>query len=117
MSTRSLRNKTAQSSFTAATKHPHLSVVHLFKEPLHPVQRRSEIMNSQPTAVKPLPTQTSAHHRSHTPDEPTRLNPPQHHHQNRSADEEGAHYRHEKPRVKDSAQKQLQEGERTSLPT
>ena len=37
---------------TTTTKHPHLSIVQLFKEPPHRVQQRSEIMNSSLAAVK-----------------------------------------------------------------
>ena len=37
---------------TTTTKHPHLSIVQFFKEPLQLVQRRSEIMISYPTTVK-----------------------------------------------------------------
>ncbi|WP_345794615.1 hypothetical protein AAG895_05975 [Thauera sp. JM12B12] len=43
-----------QSDSTTTTKHPHLSVVQFFKEPLHSLQQRSEIMISYPTTVKHL---------------------------------------------------------------
>ncbi|MDX5411264.1 MAG: hypothetical protein LPJ94_13655, partial [Thauera sp.] len=42
------------SDSTTTTKHPHLSVVQFFKEPLHSLQQRSEIMISYPTTVKHL---------------------------------------------------------------
>jgi hypothetical protein len=73
----------------APTKHPHLSIVQLFKEPLT-VQRRKRIMQKPPESVNPLQAT------------PTPPSPSSHYALSPTTKQRAAHYKHPKQPVNPS---------------